>query len=220
MTENSVSPAFEFGYWFYPSDWEHAPGGNRLDIAIKESKSGLQFNPKNVHLPVKCEQDVIESLVIGHPWKFANSYQVCAGLVEIVDWKGEKREAFNFGGSLVIKDHHGLPLNILTSSAPILEINSAATNLMMLIEEIEILFAERRAALLSDPHAFEGRLVAADSMELYIASLDSLIGKFEHFSHKENSKILPFLNFLHTEKRRLNQEGLTKFLAPSLEEII
>lgn len=220
MTANNVSPAFEFGYWFYPSDWEHALGGNRLDIAIKESKSGLQFNPKNVHLPVKSEQDAIESLVISHPWKFANSYRVCAGLVEIFDWKGEKREAFNFGGSFVIKDHHGLPLCVLTSAAPILEIDAEAIDLMLLIEEIEILFAERRAALLSDPHAFERRLVVADPLELYIASLDSLIGKFEHFSHKENSKILRFLNFLHSEKHRLKKEGLIKFFAPSLEEII
>ncbi|MGD9091836.1 MAG: hypothetical protein PVF74_03235 [Anaerolineales bacterium] len=220
MIVNNASPAIELGYWFHPSDWGYAPGGNRLDIVIKESESGIQFTPQIIHIPVKSKHDAIESLVIGHPWKFANDYRACAGLVEILDQKDEKIEAFTFGGRLVIEEYQGLTMCILTSSAPILEISSATTNLMMLIEEIEILFAERSAAMLSDPHAFERNLVSADPMELYLACLDSLIGKFEHFSHKENPRILRFLNFLHAEKSRLKKEGLLKLYVPSLEEIL
>jgi hypothetical protein len=220
MIEINSSPAYELGYWFYPSDWEHAPGGNRLDIVINESSSGLLYTPKNIHLPVKSSWDSIESLVISHPWKFANTYRVCAGLVEIIDWKGEKKEAYTLGGHLVIEDLHGQTLCVLTSSAPILEINSAHTDLMMLIEEIEILLAERRAALLSEPDIIEKHLVIASPFELYIACIDSLIDKFEHFSHKENTQIFRFLNFLHAEKKRLKGEGLLKLYVPPLEKIL
>jgi hypothetical protein len=220
MISNKVSPAIELGYWFSPSEWEHAPGGNRLDIVIKKSASGFQYNPKNIHLPVKSEKDAIESLIIGQPWMFANTYRACAGLVEIIDWKDEKVEAYTFGGNLVIENHNGLTMCILTSSAPILDISSAATDLMMLIEEIEILYAERRAVMLSDSHTFERRLAIADPLALYLASIDALIGKIEHFSHKENSQYLRFLNYLHAEKSRLQDAGLRELDVPSLEEIL
>jgi hypothetical protein len=219
-TANNVSPAFELGYWFYPSDWYHAPRGNRLDIVIKERASGLQFDPHSVHLPVKFEHDTIESLIIGHSWAFANTYGACAGLVEIINPIGKKNEAFTFGGHLVIENHDGLTMCSLTSPAPILDISSATIDSMMLIDEIQILYAERRAALLSDPHTFERHLVNADPLELYIASLDFLIGKYEHYSHKGNPQSIRLLNFLHAEKCRLKKEGLIKDHVPSLEKIL
>ena len=216
MTELNEEP--KMGYWYHHSG--NAPGALRLDIAISKVPSGKHFDPSVVHLAVKDKQDSIERLAIHHPWTFANTYQACAGLVAIVDRRGKKEEAYAFGGSLTIKSRNTVTTCVLESPAPILEISSANPTLMMYIEEIEILFAKRRAVLLNESHNYEKLLVNADPLALYMACLMALDEKFDNFNHKEDSRILQFINFLHAEEKRLKDEGYAPNLSPDLEEIL
>ena len=217
MTNSNHLKASDYGYWFYPPESSHAPGGNRLDMFINETAGSQLFDLKNIRLPVE-EDKGIETLRIYHPWPHKPNYHVCAGTVELVDRNGEKEEAFSFGGSLTIQTHDSATTCILSSSAPILHIFSDDKIRMMLIEEIEILLAERRATL--SPDVYEQRLARSDPLSLYVACIHTLTKNYEHVSHQEDSQILPFINFLHAETTRLDKEELSQGLPTSLEEIL
>ena len=213
-------PSHNFGYWFVPPESSHAPGGSSLIIIINESPTEDHFDPKKIHISVKSEEDSIGFQTIRHPWMFDRTYQVLAGSIEITDRYGKEEEAFSFGGSLKIVSQDKSTICTLESPAPILEISSSDSILMMFIEEIEILFAKRRAVLLSKPHKYEKRLMNADPVKLYLACLNALTYKFEHLHSEEGLRIDEFLNFLHDERKRFKDEGLTPLLVPVLEEIL
>lgn len=206
------------GYWYYHDD--NTLGAYRLDINISEAPSGKHFDPAVVYLPVKDSLDLIERLAIHHPWTFANTYRASVGLVEIVDRLGKKQEAYTFGGSLNIETQDVETNCILESPAPILEISSANPAMMMFIEETEILFAQRRAALLGESRDYETLLANADPLVLYMACLKALDNKLEHFNHKEDPRLLKFIKMLHDEEKRLKDKSYAFDLTPDLEEIL
>lgn len=206
------------GYCYYHD--EDTPGAYRLDININEVPSGKHFDPFVVYLPVKDNQNRVERLAIRHPWTFEKTYQACMGLVEMVDGKGGKEEAYTFGGSLVIDTQGTRTTCVLESPAPILEISAANPTRMMFIEEIEILIAQRKAALLKESRDYEVHLVNADPLDLYMACVKALVNKFENFSHKEDPNLLKFINLLHDEEKRLKDESYAFDLTPDLEEIL
>ena len=220
MSKTNNQPELKFGYLFTPPESSHAPGGSRLDIFINENPTEHHFDPEKLHLRVKSNERSIESLTIRHPWVFVPAYQALAGTIEATDRNGKKEEAYTFGGSLKIESQNTFTVCTLESPAPILKISSAGQIPMLFIEEIEILLAGRRAALLSKPHLYETRLMDADPFKLYLACLNALIDKFERSHHKGILRISEFLNFLHVEGKRLKDGGLTALLVPALEEIL
>jgi hypothetical protein len=220
MAENQDSKRLELGYRFHLPESSRAPGGNRLDIALNETPTKEHFDPIKVNLNVKSNNDRIEHIKITHPWLFKQTYQAIAGLVEIIDWKGSKEEAFIFGGTLTIESQEASTNCILQSSAPILEISAAGPTLMKFIQEFEILLAERSAASLPDHHMYETHLCNADPFRLYLACLNDLIKKFDQVHHQEDHPIFEFRSFLHEEYKRLDEEGLIPILVPTLEQIL
>lgn len=212
--------SLEFGYWFFSPESKHAPGGNHLEIALPESPIGEYYSPQTIRLSIKSTQGFPENLKITHPWPFGKTYQVIAGVIEIKVISGEKVEAFTLGGSLEIETQETLTSCILTSPAPILEITSNGTVRDLFIEELEIILAERRAALLNASLDYDARITDAPPLELYVAILNVLIEKFDHSHHKEDTQILELVNFLHAEKRRLQDEGLLPPLIPALEKLL
>ena len=209
-----------FGYWFYPSKSKHAFGGVRLDIVINEKPTMKHFDPQHVHLSIKAEENLIEPLVIHHPWHFERSFQVCAGLVRIIDRKDKKEEGFTFGGKLTITPQDTMTICTLESTAPILEITESSPLIKMFFEEIEILLAEKRAELLSAVSIYTAHLASADPLGLYIACINALIEKFEHMKHKEILYISQFLNFLNAESKRLKDEELVPYVVQELSDIL
>ena len=124
------------------------------------------------------------------------------------------------GGSLEIETQDTWTACILTSPAPILEITSNEAVEEIFIEELEILLAERKAALLYETNDFDARIINAHPLELYTSMLNALIDKFDHNHHKEYPQVLELINFLHDEKRRLQDESLLPLFTPSLEELL
>jgi len=209
----------EYGYWYYPPQSERAPAGNRLDIILFENPTGQHFDPQYVSLPVKTDR-VIETVHFHHPWGFADTYPVCAGLVEMVDWGDKKEEAFTFGGRFSLSVHEGWTRGTLESTAPIFAVSEADPVKRLWIDEVEILLAERRAAFAEDPREFERRLAEVEPFALYIACLNALIQKFEPLQHLQEPQILQLLHFLQTEKRRLAEEGLLPLALSVLEDVL
>ncbi len=217
-TNNPHEP--KFGYRFSRSESGDTSSDSCFDVFINECPTEHHFDPEELYLHVKSKSNAIESLTIRHPWVHGSNYQVLAGSIELTDRYGKQEEAFTFGGNLKIESQDTVTICNLKSPAPILEISSADPILMMFIEEIEILFAKRRAALLSKPHTYEKHLINADPFKVYLACLNALIEKFEHLHHKKNPRTIEFLNFLHGEAKHVRDGGKTPILVPDLEEIL
>jgi hypothetical protein len=191
-----------------------------LEIVLPESPAGEYFTPRSVHLSVKSRQGFPEKLKITHPWSFGKIYQLLPGVIEIIAADGEKVEAFTLGGSLEIETQDTLTACILTSPAPILEITSNGKVEDLYIEELEIILAERRAVLLNESRDYDARIIKAPPLELYAAILNTLIDKFDHSHHKQDPQLLELIQFLHAEKRRLQDDGLLPMFTPSLEDLL
>ncbi|MFC1879134.1 hypothetical protein ACFLZW_04415 [Chloroflexota bacterium] len=216
----NLDKAKKFGYWFNAPETVHAPGGNRLDIVLNESPTKGKIGARSVDLSVKSGEDSIVSIRIQHPWPFERTYQVCAGLVEIFNDKGEPFEALTLGGQLHLDTQEEFTACTLESPAPILLITDARPIEMLFVDEIKILLAELRAERLAEPHSFEIRLINAHPLVLYISLIDALVEKMEQSHHKENSQVIQLINFVHAERKRLLEQRLAPSYVPALEEIL
>jgi len=216
----NLAKANQFGYWLSQSETDHAPVDYRLDIVLHDNPTKGEIGIRRVYISVKSGDDSIESLKIQHPWLQKRTYQVCAGLVEITDDKGEKFEAFTIGGRLQIDTQERFTACTLESPVPILVITDARPIEALFIDEIKILLAERKAERLTEPNYYEKRLINADPLELYISLMNTLIEKMENSHHKDNSQIMQLLNFTHAERKRLQEESLKSMYVPTLKDIL
>lgn len=206
------------GYLYHYPKMEQ-PGENFcLEIYMLSAQTEQHFDVRHARFFVTTKQNTVETLTIMHPWDFDETFQVCAGLIEMEDWKGKKEEAFTFGGRLrVVSDEIMTNCN-LTSSAPILEISGATPLHSIFIEEIEILFAKRKAAYES-LHEYEARLIKVNPLLLYRACLEAIIDKYKNIRQKDE-KYAQFLLDLWRQKHRIEATPLAKGPVPSLNEIL
>ncbi len=189
----------ELGYSFFPPGEPHEIGHPQLQIIIRPTPTEKHFDPEIVTCTVAPTSGGTDELRVHHPWVSEPTYRVCAGHVLIEDRKGKQVAAFTFGGALHIDSNDQRTMCRLTSPAPILQCSLTSDPLeVMLGEEVEILFAERRAAWLHDEDAFDKRLAAADPLALYQACLRALRDKFEQFPKWEEPIIAKLIHFLHT----------------------
>jgi hypothetical protein len=133
--------------------------------------------------------------------------------IDVEDARHEHVKAFTFGGTLHLDSDARRTICQLVSPAPLLEhareLSSLEENL---IEEVQILFAERRAV--QDDDAFDRRLAAADPLQLYRACLVALNEKFAHFPSTDDAQ-RPFKQFLHSATQSLEAE-----VVPALAELL
>ncbi len=207
----------KIGYLYHYPRLDHPAENFKLDIFISSVPTEQHFDVEHVHFQIATPEDNLERLTVLHPWTYKNTAHVCAGVVIMEDRNKTKKEAFTFGGNLKITTQAEQTLCTLSSTAPILDISDASRMHRFLIDELEILFAERRAAF-QNHHLYEKKLIHADPLNLYLASLKYLIEKFENLPHK-NSTYRQFLAFLYAEKHRLHAAQIFMENAPSLDKI-
>jgi hypothetical protein len=148
-----------------------------------------------------------------HPWTQDTIYRVCAGEIDIEDVRHEHVKAFTFGGELCIDSDARRTVCQIISPAPLLEHARQTLSLEEhLIEEVIILFAERRAA--QDDDVFDRRLAATDPLQLYRACLVALDEKFAHFP-ADNEVHRRFKHFLHDATQTLADE-----VVPALADLL
>jgi hypothetical protein len=183
------------GYCFHPPTAEHSLGYPQLDVVIRSGPTGEHFDPESVTCLIATANGSGKLHVV-HPWAQDNTYRVCAGEIDIEDARHEHVKAFSFGGELRIDSDARRTDCRLASPAPLLEHARQTLSLEeLLIEEVLILFAQRRAV--QDDDVFEGRLAAADPLLLYHACLGALQAKFEHFPATDEAH-RRFRQFLHS----------------------
>ena len=189
----------DLGYRFYAPRYSHAPGYPRVDIKISASPTGRHFDPERIDLQIITPEGEIDSLRVTHPWNLHGEYPLVAGRVTLMDRFSQKVTLFTFGGKLQIESNASETICILTSSAPILEVGSANTIHSMLVEEIQIFLARRRAECSSDPSEYEKYLRTIEPMDLYTTCLEAIREKFAPYSHKEILHIREFYRFIKDE---------------------
>ena len=207
----------KIGYLYHYPQLDHPTDNFRLDIFISSVPTEEHFDVQHVHFFIKTPQETVEKITVLHPWNYKKTAHVCAGKVIMEDRNKEKKEAFTFGGELQIENQVAQTSCVLVSTAPILDLGDATPQQIFFTDELEILFAERRA-MYPDHRAYEMQLSKADPLKLYLASLKALIQKFEDFPHKDR-KYRQFLAFLHSEKHRLYAARISVDTAPSLDQI-
>ncbi len=215
----------ELGYVFEPIQYPHSLGHPRLDITLSKVPSDLHFDPEEVHLFItpsleKAHRKSIEHLKIFHPWTYQTFYRVAPGILIIEDRKGKKVEAYSFGGNLQIESDDATTKCIIESAAPILEIIETNPVVKVLVEEVEIIFAKRRAIWAHDTEGYEARLADIPPELLYSSCLVELRAKFEGSHISDGTGIYEFIESIDSEMRSRMQEGLWPDEVPSISEIL
>lgn len=170
------SPILDTGYQFDPPAEANPLGYRKLTLTLRDKPSERQFDPERAEFPAVNHQGDLEALTIFHPWPQSEERRVVVGRIVLLDHKGEKVEAFSFGGTLRLDARPDQLVAMLESPAPILALQSAHPPIARLAAEMEVLLAQRRAAWETQghPETLDARLAAADPSALYQACLQAL----------------------------------------------
>jgi len=175
----------QLGYCFHPPADPHDLGHPQLDVVIRSTPTGEHFDPESFTCLIATTSGS-NKLSVVHPWTQDTTYRICAGEIAIEDARSAQVRAFTFGGTLQIDSAARHTVCRLASPAPLLEHARQALSLEeLLIEEVLILFAQRRVVQNDD--VFESRLAAADPLQLYHACLGALQAKLEHFPPSDDA---------------------------------
>lgn len=208
----------DLGYILYPPRRSHEPGYPRLDVILRTKPTEHHFDPLRVHLSVATSDQVMIPMTIEHPWARPENYSLCAGLVELVDRKDKHVDIFTFGGALQIQPKEEDTVLVLTSPAPILLAKENPID-QLLVEEAEILLAERRAAFEAESDLYEKHLVAAPPLELYHAILVAIQERYHHLPSGGNELIFRFKYTLRVEIEAV-EEQLSELQRRPLEVLL
>jgi hypothetical protein len=223
MIQNGGPKGEELGYFFYPRSYPHAPGHPRLDITIPQTPTGRHFDPMTVRLLVRARSHItsviVETIRIHHPWPYESEFQACTGRIIIEDRHDKVVEAFTLGGNLNIVTKDTATKCILESSAPILELIDTNLLVISLVDEIEILLAERRAYWLPTIKTYEQRLVNISPLDLYTACLETLRQKYAQ-SHRQDEESYQLVHFISDEIGSLKKQCLWPDKVPTITEIL
>lgn len=202
----------QLGYCFHPPADPHELGHPQLDVVLRATPTGEHFDPETLACFVATASGSMKLHVL-HPWTQDTTYRICAGEIVIEDARHEQVKAFTFGGTLHIDSDARRTVCRLASPAPLLEHARQALSLEEhLIEEVAILFAQRRAV--QDDDVFDRRLAAADPLLLYRACLVALHSKFEDFPATDDVH-RRFKQFLRTSTQAATEENI-----PALAELL
>ena len=176
----AFQPANEqLGYFFHPPAQANDLGSSQLDVVLRPTPSGEHFDPVSFMCQTTTSTGTTK-LHVTHPWEQETSYRINPGEIVIEDARPVQVKAFTFGGSLQIDSDARRTLCQLASPAPLLQHSVQEHSLEeRVIEEVYILFAQRRAA--QDDDNFESKLTNVEPLQLYRACLKALADKFEHF---------------------------------------
>lgn len=209
------------GYSYAPGQSPNDPGHPRLEIHLRATPTEQHFDPEQIKFLVVAQLERrVEHLLVTYSWDGPTAYRLVAGLVTMIDRRGKTAEAFTFGGELKIQQIENEVVCTVSSPAPILNLVSTRSVPVMLAQEAEVLFAERRAARAAEPDQYEQRLVAADPVALYLACLAALRERFKHYPTLGDDRMRQFIHFLNDGSHAIPPYLSQRTGTHSLEDIL
>jgi len=209
-----------WGFLYHYPNYDQPGGAFQLDVYLTEEPIGLDFNPKTMELTVESSLGGVDEIKLFAPLGEKKSYHVVAGKVKILSHEGMREYALTFGGKLNIEKHEDYIYCELVSPAPIYEITRIIESHRLLVDEIEIILAERKAAWIENEREYEKRLIEADPLELYIAISQKLIEKFRGSAYAKEDRYRRLAKFLQDEVLRLQKMRRGKLPVLPLEKIL
>jgi hypothetical protein len=119
--------------------------------------------------------------------------------VHIEDAVGKEVELFTFGGELEIKAGPDCTVCEIRSPAPILGNYADHSIGRLLAEETEIILAQERADFLEDEQIYDQRLASLDPLDLYHASLHTLLERFHHLPETYSGLNVRLVHIIRSE---------------------
>jgi hypothetical protein len=171
------------GYYFYPSKYSPPLGHPQVDVYLMSEPSERFFDAHKVIFPA-AESDGFRELTITHPWEDwmgSEVERICAGRFKLIDSNKVSHYGFSLGGNLRIQNLDAYTLCSMSSSAPIFNLimdgNQSAEDL--LVNEIEVLIAERKAAWGTNEAGFAKRMSEIEPLTFFLAALVTLEGEIQ-----------------------------------------
>jgi hypothetical protein len=176
-------PSPDLGYRYLPGFYPMPSSYGALEVFLRRRATGEHFDPVQLDLAVCSSADESQHLQLSHPWSSSTSFQALSGRVIITDRNRKKVEGYTFGGELRIDSREQVTIARLTSPAPIFDLMPPhkEPSLPLLVEEVEILLAERRAAWADKPLALNARWCTVDPLKLYAACMAGLMGRLAEY---------------------------------------
>jgi len=170
----------DLGYILAPPRRPSEPGHSQLDIFINEEPTYRHFDPESACLMVANSDGSIEHLEVNHPWVGPTDWRVCAGQIELYDYKNKQTRFYTFGGEIHMVSEGKVTTLSLYSSAPIIFEVSIYSTETLLIQQVEIQLAQLRAEWCrsGDDDELENCLACLDPLDLYRMCLWSIRERF------------------------------------------
>lgn len=200
-----------------------------MDVLIWPQPTHRHFDPESLELSVISDKQRPTPITISHR-KYAESvqrerlferhYEVAASVVRIVDRKRKVVEFFTCGGDFSVSHRVPFSLCVLKSPAPIMPMNHGNDISVLLVEQILILLAMRRADWILDTNRYESRLANIKPFDFYVACLESLREKYADFPYYKTNGHLRLYNFILNEIKVLRESNRWPLYTPTLKQIL
>jgi hypothetical protein len=210
----------DWGYYLLPKSHRDSPGYPGLLVAIRRQPTGKHFDPHRLHLWLRDVDGVVEWRTLDWLTPLETSAHACPGRLILHDRFNKSVEFFTFGGSLEVISELGEMVYSLRSPAPILELAGHSDTVPnQLAAETESLMSGVRVRWASDEEGFNRRLAEVNPLQFYLASLQSILLRYEHSQALEQVS-REFVDALHREREWLVAEGLWPVNPPVLDDLL
>ncbi len=210
-----------FGYFLHPSRYDPPLGYAALEVYLARHDPERYFDAAAAHFMVN-DGEKTSQVEIVHPWPQApQRYRATTGRFRLLAHNGDMVEGVTLGGALDVETQPGYTRCLLTSSAPIFDIEESGGLVSMLETEIEAELARLRAEWRGADAAFDCRLASLDPSILFAASLHML----DDYLHNHPQAVTPDevvaqRMAVHQAIRTLQQAGEWPDPAPSLRGLM
>lgn len=221
MSEQSVFMQMEdWGYFLLPKPHPDSPSYTGLLVAIREAPTKAHFDPEMMQLRILDRSGTAPWITLRVKPPFREPRCVCPGKVILCDRINRRVDFFVFGGSLEAVSRPGETVYSLRSPAPILEMTGKLESIPdQLASETEAMMSELLAQWEPEESAFDRRLAHVNPSEFYLASLRSILVRYEQ-NPRLRVTFHDFYVWLRYEKEWLAKESQWYDASPSLEDLL
>ncbi|MCG3208174.1 MAG: hypothetical protein FOGNACKC_01776 [Anaerolineae bacterium] len=171
------------GYHLFEKPHPHSPGHTGLLVAIRETPTEQHFDPESIELSLNDSTQTAGPTRLTLESSNSGVYHVCPGKVILRDRMDKRVYFFAYGGSLETSFLPGTAMYCLQSPAPILLMAEGLETVPeLLAAETEMYLARLHARWGADDEGFRQRLAAADPMQLYAATVQSMLTSYKRSS--------------------------------------
>jgi hypothetical protein len=169
------------GYELLPKFHRDSPGFSGLLVAIRQEPTNAHYDPESIALWIRDRNKLASQFTFSLESTCPEPVQVCPGTVILTDRRHKRVDFFTFGGQLEATAGPGERIYFLNSPVPILELfNDLNSFSDQLAFEVEGLLARQHATWALDDEGFARKMAQVDPTQLYLASLQEIIKRYEN----------------------------------------